>query len=239
MKGRRLEKEIERLSGHIILIGYGRVGKEAAEEWSSDNLVVIEQDHETAVEAQNAGHLTIEGDSTNDATLLNAGIERASGIMIATADMAHNVLISLTARELNPNIIISARGDDNRSEARLKRAGANMVVLPHKIGGRRMAAFLKHPHVIDFFDMVMQRDDLSLRLQEFRIKPGSNLIGKTLKESDIRKNTNGTLVMAIRTQIGALLVPAPPNYSIEENDLLIGLGTDEALGKMETLTGRK
>ncbi|MCF7810463.1 TrkA C-terminal domain-containing protein [bacterium] len=80
---------------------------------------------------------------------------------------------------------------------------------------------------------------LSFRLQEFRIKPGSSLIGKTLKEADIRKNTNGTLVMAIRTRVGALLVPAPPNYSIEEEDLLIGLGNDAALGKLVVLTEGK
>jgi len=86
--------------------------------------------------------------------------------------------------------------------------------------------------------MVMQRDDLSLRLQEFKVHTGSSLIGKTLKEADIRKNTSGTLIMAIKTQIGALLVPAPPNYSIEENDLLIGLGTDVALQKLETMTGK-
>ncbi|MCF7810464.1 potassium channel family protein [bacterium] len=148
LKGRKLEKEIEKLNEHFILVGFGRVGKEAAAEFPRGKLVVVEQDPAAATEAIDSGYLTIEGDSTNDSILINAGIKKAIGIMIASGDIAHNVLISLTARELNPKISISARGDDYRSEARLKRAGADMVVLPHKIGGRRMAEFLKHPHVI-------------------------------------------------------------------------------------------
>jgi len=111
-----------------------------------------------------------------------------------------------------------------------------MVVLPHKIGGRRMTAFLKHPNVIDFLDLVMQDDDLSLRFQEFKISADCSLVNKTLKETDIRKTSGGALIMAIRCHEGGLLVPPPPDYSIEQGDVLVALGTNEALENMCKLT---
>lgn len=236
VRGRRLERDIERLKNHVILVGFGRVGKEAAAEWSDGDLVVVEHDPEVAQESVDAGYLTVEGDSTQDSTLISAGIERARAIMIATGHIADNVLISLTARELNPEIIISARGDSMRSEARLKRAGANMVVLPHRIGGRRLAIFLKHPNIVDFLDLVMKNDDLSLRLQEFKISVDCSLTGRTLGEADIRNVSGGALIMAIRRREGELLVPPSADYSIEQGDVLITLGTNAALENMCKLT---
>jgi len=235
LRGRKLEKDIERLKDHTILVGYGRVGREAAAEWADKNLVIIESNPKNLGEAVRSGFLTIQGDATQDDTILRAGIKRARAIMIATANIADNVLVSLTARELNPNIIISVRGDDPSSEFKLKRAGANKVVLPHQIGGRRLAAFIQYPNVVDFLDFVMHGDDLSLRLQEFTIHPDSPLSGKTLAESDIIKTTGGALVMAVKPKSERLVVAPFPDYMIGEGDQLVTLGTDIMLERMKEI----
>ena len=236
LRGRKLEKNIDRLSGHTILTGYGRVGREAAKEWNRDKLVIIDNSSDDLAEADQAGFMTIKGDATNDSILCKAGIERAHSIMIATGHVADNVLISLTARELNPAIIISARGNESSSEVILKRAGANNVVLPHQIGGKRMAAFLKHPSVVHFLDLVMRSDDLSLSLQEFEVSAESCLVGQSLKESDIRKSSGGALVMAIKGSDGKTVVAPLPDQIIETGNILITLGTDIALENVRKLT---
>ncbi len=237
LRGRKLERDIERLSHHTVLAGYGRVGREAAAEWADRDLVVIESNPGNLGEAVRAGFMTIQGDATHDETLLRAGIKRAKAIMIATGSIADNVLISLTARELKPDIMISARGDNPRSESKLRRAGANWVVLPHQIGGRRMAAFIQYPNVLDFLDFVTHGDDLSLRLQEFEISDNSALKGRTLAETEIRKSTGGALVMAVKQKNGHLVVAPSPDYRMSMGDQLVTLGTAEALEKMKKITG--
>ncbi len=236
LRCRKLERDIDRLSGHVILTGYGRVGREAAKEWNMDELVIIDNSSDNLSEADQAGFMTIKGDATNDSILRKAGIERAHAIMIATGHVADNVLISLTARELNPAIIISARGSEQSSEVILKRAGANKVVLPHQIGGKRLAAYLKHPSVVHFLDLVMRSDDLSLSLQEFEVSADSCLVGQSLKKSDIRKSSGGALVMAIKCSDGKTVVAPPPDQTIEAGNILITLGTDIALENVRKLT---
>ncbi|MDP8241112.1 MAG: NAD-binding protein [Candidatus Hatepunaea meridiana] len=238
LRGRKLERDLDRCKDHVILVGYGRVGREAASELTTDEIVVIERDPDIIEEAADAGFLTINGDATHDNIMEQAGIRRARAIMIATGHIADNVLISLTARELNPDIFISARGNEPSSESKLKRAGADKVVLPHQIGGRRMAAFLKYPTVVTFLDLVMQSDDLSLRLQEFKVSDTCCLNSKTLSESDIRKETGGALIMAIKRHTGEMIVAPESDYSIEAGDLLIALGTDVALENVCKLTNQ-
>lgn len=237
LRGHKLERDLERLKDHTILVGYGGIGREAAAELTSVNLVIVEHDPNAVKDAREDGFLTIEGDATYDSILRRAGIEQADGILVATGDVANNVLISLTARELNPDIFISARGDEPGSERKLKLAGANRVVLPSQIGGRRMAAFLKNPTVVDFLDLVMHGSDLSLRLQEFEVAERCSLSGKTLKESDIRKASGGALIMSVKHRDAGLIVAPPPDYRIEAGDMLIALGTDSSLESVCRLAG--
>jgi len=236
LRGRRLERDLENLKNHTILVGYGRVGKGAATEWAGENLVVIESNSENAKAAMRDGFKAIIGDSTQDHILRQAGIERARAIMIATGHVADNVLITLTAREMKPDIIISARGDEPSSEVILKRAGADRVVLPNRIGGRRMAAFIRYPAVVDFLDSVMHSGDLSLLIQEFVVCESSALVGKTLKSSDIRGISGGALIMAIKKKEGSTVVAPPHDYKFRIGDTLITLGTDRSLKEVSKLT---
>lgn len=235
LRGRRLERNIERLSQHTILVGYGRVGREAVSNWQDPQLVIIERDPTIATEARELGFHVVVGDATHDAVLHKAGIERATSLMIATGGVADNVLIALTARELNPHLFIAARGDEPGSDSKLRRAGADRVVLPNESGGRRLAAFLKQPAVVDFLDLVMHGDELSLRLQEVQVSDTCRLVGKTLEESKIRRESGGALVMSVRRRDGEHIVAPSSDFRLEAGDLLIILGTDEALEKVRRM----
>lgn len=239
LKGRRLERNIERLSGHVILIGFGALGQEAARSWHDSDLIIIEKDRERFDEAQDQEYIALLGDATHDEVLIRAGIKRANGLMIAIGDVADSVLIALTARELTPDIVISTRVDDPMAESKLRRVGVNGVVLPSQIGGRRLAAYLKHPTIVDFLDLVMKRDDLSLRLEEFRVEPDCKLIGETIGESNMRKESGGALVMSVYKPDGNHVVAPSADYRIQADDVLITLGTDEMLKNVCLMVGSK
>lgn len=229
LKGKRLERDIQRLSDHVILIGFGAVGVEAARWLSSPNLLVIEKNQSRFEEAQDQGYYSLLGDATLDEVLLQAKVKTAKGVIIAIGHIADSVLISLTARELNPGIIISARVDDPHGASKLRRVGVNSVVLPSQIGGRRLASYLEKPTTVDFLDLVMHRDELSLILEEIHIMPGCQLEGKTIAESGIRKISGGALVMSVYTSDGGHNVAPSPDYRISAGDVLITLGTDVTL----------
>ncbi len=232
LKGKRLERNIERLSGHVILVGFGAVGTEAAHWLSNPNLLVIEKDQDRFDEAQEQGYYTLLGDATQDDILIQAKAKSAKGLVIAIGHVADTVLIAITARELNPDIIISARVDDPHGVSKLRRVGVNSVVQPSQIGGRRLASYLEKPTTVDFLDLVMHRDELSLKLEEIPVVSGCGLEGKTLAKSDIRKASGGALVMSIYTPDGGHVIAPSADYSIRSGDVLITLGTDTTLKKV-------
>ncbi len=235
LKDKKMERTIERLKNHAILIGFGAVGREAARNWQDKGLIIVEKDTELVNRAQKEGYMTISGDATRDSILISAGIKRAKGIMIAIGYVADTVLISLTAKELNPGINLSARIDDVHAVSKLRRVGVKNIVLPSQIGGRRLVGFLKQPRIVDFLDMVMGQDELSLKLEEVLIEPGSILVGKYLSDSNIREASGGALVMSIYQQTGKHIVAPPPNYSLQSGDILIVLGTDESIPRVADL----
>jgi len=232
LKDRKMERKIERLKNHAILIGYGAVGREAARTWQEKGLIIVERDPDLVSRAQKEGFMAIAGDATEEDVLISAGIERAKGLMIAIGYVADTVLISLTARELNPGINLSARIDDVHGVSKLKRVGVKNIVLPSQIGGRRLVGFLKQPRIVDFLDLVMEQEELSLKLEEVVIESGGKLEGKYLSESNIREASGGALVMSIFQPSGKHLVAPPPDYLLQAEDVLIVLGTDESLRKV-------
>jgi len=231
LKGHKMERKIGRLKDHVILTGFGLVGHEAAKAWDRENLVVIEKNENRYENAVEHGFKAIQGDATQDEILEKAGIKAAHGIILATGVVAETILISLTAREMNPSIIISARIDDIHAVSKLRKIGVEHIVTPSVIGGKRLAASIEHPAIVDFLDLVMKRDDLSLKLEELKLESGCSLDGKTQIESDIRKNTGGALVMSIRKDNGKYVVSPQPDHRLHGGDTLILLGTDDALEK--------
>lgn len=230
---RRMERDIQSLRDHIILCGYGRDGQHAANELRRSGIlfVVIERDPEKTERLREEGMLVLHGDATEDETLQKAGIERAYGLITALPQDADNVYVVLTARGFNPNLTIVARASSESAERKLLRAGANRVISPDEIGGRRLASVLIRPEVVNFLDVMMHGDDLELRLEEVEVGEGSAIAGRSIRDCRIREQT-GALVIAYRPKGKPLIVNPPAETILHPGDVLIVMGKE---GQIEHL----
>jgi voltage-gated potassium channel len=170
-------------------------------------------------------------DATSEEALLAAGIENARGIVPAVRSDANNVFITLTAKGLHPQIFVLSRASDEKNEAKLKRAGAQRVVSPHLIGGRRMAQVLKRPTVVDFIDIAMMESHLGLMMEEATIGPNSHLIGKTLIESQLRQDF-GVIIVAIKKPTDEMIFNPMPLERLEDGDVIVVMGKKQDLQRM-------
>lgn len=230
---RKLEKNISALKGHFIICGYGRIGKVICRELQAENIpfVVIEKDRSKIEVLEDQGYLYIHMDATSEEALIAAGIKNARGIVPAVRSDANNVFITLTAKGLQPEIFVLSRASDEKNEAKLKRAGAQRVVSPHLIGGRRMAQVLKRPTVVDFIDIAMMESHLGLMMEEAKIGPNSDLIGKTLIESQLRQDF-GVIIVAIKKPTDEMIFNPIPSERLEAGDVIVVMGKKEDLKRM-------
>jgi voltage-gated potassium channel len=230
---RKLEKQISALKRHFIICGYGRIGKVICQELNAENIpfVVIEKDRSKIETLEDIGYLYIHMDATTEDALMAAGIMNARGIVPAVRSDANNVFITLTAKGLQPEIFVLSRASDEKNEAKLKRAGAQRVVSPHLIGGRRMAQVLKRPTVVDFIDIAMMESHLGLMMEEAKIGPNSHLIGKTLIESQLRQDF-GVIIVAIKKPTDEMIFNPIPSERLEAGDVIVVMGKKEDLRRM-------
>ena len=239
MGRRRMKNKIARLKKHFILCGYGRVGEAIALTFSEEGtpFVVISKDEEHVAKAEKEGYLAILGDATSDDVLKEAGIERAYGLVSAVGSDTDNTFITLSAREARPDLFIEARSSNPESEGKLRRAGADRVISPHAIGGRRMAMLALRPAVVDFIDTVTSGRGRELHLETVDVVSGSPLTGQTMGQA---KGRAGVTALAIRKENGTLIANPPDEAIIEEGDRLIIIGTKQRLAALEKiLTGKK
>lgn len=222
-----MDKEIKNLSNHYILCGLGETGRCVAEEFikTKRDFVAIELDEERIKKAEELLPLLyIHGDATQDSILINAGIERATGLVSTLALDRDNLFVVLTARGLNPNLRIVTRAIESQSGKKLMRAGADSVVSPNFIGGLRMASAMIRPTVVDFLDIMLQERGGVLRIEEIRISKKSKPIGQSLGEAEIRKR-RGVVVVAIKDGLTGEYSYAPEAViPLKEDDILIVLG---------------
>jgi voltage-gated potassium channel len=181
-EARRMAQAVADLRGHYILCGYGRVGSTVARELvhAGHRLVVIDILPASLDRARADGHFVVEGDATTDATLAHAGIERARGLVATIDSDALNVYVTLSARALNPGLFIVARANAVDSEAKLVQAGANRVVSPYTMAGRRIAELAIRPRVADFIDAALSHGNLRFSMEELEIAAGGALDGQTV-----------------------------------------------------------
>lgn len=230
VRRRRMERRITRMSGHVVICGWGRVGRQVATflEHAGTELVVVDRD---ASRLATAPHPTVEGDVTDDRTLVQAGVERAAAVVAALDTDADNLYVTVSCRALRPEAQIIARARGDSSEPKLLRVGADRVVNPQRLGGDRMAAFVVQPHVVDFVDVVMHDGTLEFRLEEILVRPDSVLVGETLHSARVHDHT-GALVLAVRHTDGAFTTNPSPSTAIGSGDVLIGVGTGEQLAAL-------
>jgi len=230
---RRLQKIINELRGHYIVCGYGRIGRVVAREIKKEgfDVVVIEKDPEAITQLKYHKMLFIEGDATEDEKLLSAGLNKAKCLITALAEDAVNVFVTLTARQLNPDITIVARTDNESHVSRLKQAGAERVFMPYNIGGLRLVQSVLRPTATSLLDLAM-RGDINLQMEELPVSQQSELVGKLVKDSGIRPRFD-VLVVSIKKSSGEMVFNPGPETTISAMDLLIALGKPENLQKLQ------
>jgi voltage-gated potassium channel len=234
---RKMEKRIKETKGHFIIVGYGRVGQMVYSEFCRQGVqsVIIENDPLTSPALQKNCPLSIEGSATEDEVLLAAGIQNARGLVSTIPNESDSVYISLTARQLNPKLYIIARADSKAMEKKLLRAGADRVVIPHEIGGKRLALACLRPNVVDFMSMESSGGKLGLSIEEIEVPAESQIAGRSLKESDFRARF-GVTVVGIKKQSGDLELDPSGDIIIETGDILVLIGKSDALEKLGSLS---
>lgn len=232
---RRMKKRIKDLENHQIVCGFGRTGQEVAAQFAGRNtaFVVIDIDQSLVSKAEQLGYNVLHADATSDEALLAAGITRAAGVVCALADDAANTFIVLSARGLSDSVQIVCRAADVASEKKMLRAGANKVISPYVICGRRMANASTRPLLTEFLDVVVNAQEYDWHMERFQIERASALSGKTLKEANVRE-LSGAMVLAVGK--GFDLIPNPdPSFRLSPGDELIVLGSREQLGDFRHL----
>jgi voltage-gated potassium channel len=237
MLGRRHVKvEIAKLKGHTILCGYGKVGKEVAHVFKNEKMpfVVIEYDEKACAKAISDGFLALNMNASNDEALKEAGIMNAKALVAALGSDADNLYVTLSAKSLRPDIFVVARIDNEESEAKLKRAGADRTMSPYGIGGRRLAMLTLKPLVVDFIDTTMDRQGHEFTLEDVKVTQGSSMDGISVKES--LRRINGAHILAIKKKSGHLITNPPAETILEAGDELVLMGTNEQLKGIENFT---
>ncbi len=235
LQRRKMDQLLKTIDNHYIICGYGRMGRQVARDLRARDeafvvVDVIDEKEERAYEDQVP---FVNGNATRDEVLLRAGIERAKGIVTAIGDDAENVLAVLTARGLNANLLIVARGTDEAIASKLRRAGADRVVSPYAIGSHRMALALMQPTAHDFMGRIFDLEDLAIDIGELRINPGSPLAGKTIAETLLKKKWD-LIVLAIRVSDQEEFIISPrSDLRIAEGDILIVFGSPSKIGAVE------
>ena len=235
---RRLQKMIAQLDKHFIICGAGRTGIHIVNELHRTlrPMVVIEYDEEV-IEALRGyeGLPVIHGDATDDDVLREAAIERAIGLVSGLPTDKDNLYLTITAKQINPDLRIVAKGVDTKVNSKLIKAGADSVVTPNFIGGLRMASELIRPSVVSFLDLMLRDKKKTLRIEEVVVPPGSPFAGKTLRDADIPAKTDLIVVAVAHPDSGKFDYAPKADTRMEEGAALIVLGDVAKLPRLERL----
>jgi voltage-gated potassium channel len=235
-KRKRMDKRISEMKQHYIICGFGRVGHQVAQVFEASRIpyVVIDSKKTTLEELERKNVPSIIGDATSDSILIEAGIRSAKGLIACSDSDVANVYVTLSARVINPDLNIVARAGLKDTEKKLIMAGANRVISPYFISGIRMAALATQPVASDFLDLVTHGGEVDFNLYELAVPDGSSLVGKTVAEADIR-NQSGALILAIRKNDGSFDLQPKPDSTIDKNNVLVVIGTQDQFASLEKL----
>lgn len=222
---KRMEKRIDTLANHYLVCGYDRIGEVVCRELASKPVpfVVIERKEERIRKVEEAGHLLLRGDATDEKVLLAAGVMKAKGLFATLPVDADNVFVILTAKDLHPSLFVVARAETERSERTLGHAGADKVISPYAMGGHRMAQAALRPAVVDIIELATHYQSLELQLEEIVVPPGSPGEGVTLGDSGLCQEP-GVIVVAIKRAAGGMIFNPSTDEKIEAGDHLVALG---------------
>ncbi|HHN65300.1 MAG TPA: potassium channel protein [Nitrospirae bacterium] len=234
----KLEKKLKTMKNHFIVCGYGRMGQIICRELKAHKVPCVVIEKEPVPLDADEDIPFIFGDATKDELLKKAGIERARGLISVLSTDAQNLYVVLSARELNPNLLIVARAGEEGSEQKLLRAGADRVVSPYQIGGLRIAHTVLKPAVVDFLEFATKSGNIELQMEEIEVSEGSFLADKTIHEAGIGRDF-GVIVVAIKRKEGEMKFNPVHNTKIKPGDTLIAIGETERLKELEKRAGAK
>ena len=226
-EAKRMEQAVAALRDHFIVCGYGRVGSIVARELvhGGQRIVVVDIRPESLDTALADGHLIVEGDGTSDGVLLRAGVERARGLVTSIDSDANNVYVTLSARALNPGLFIVGRASADGAEAKVLQAGANRVVSPYRMAGRRIAELALRPRVVEFIDAALSHGELAFSMEEVEVGAGRPLDGATV--GSLRGD--GIFTLAIVRGPGAYEPNPADDRILGDGETLIVSGSSETL----------
>jgi voltage-gated potassium channel len=235
-KEKKRRKMIDELRDHIIVCGYGRVGRRAAEELRHAGVpyVVLDFSVDATAAAEEIGDLFIQGSGSEDEDLARAGIDRARGILVASDDDGDNMFITLSAKIRRPDLIVIARASTEEAERKLRLAGADRVVTPYATAGRVMAQLMVKPQVASFLNSLTSSDQPEMSFEEIEVKSTCGAVGRTIGELDVAERT-GANIVAVRKHAGRLEVRPTKDTLLEEADVIVGVGSPEEIRKLERM----
>lgn len=233
---RKMERDISRLSGHVIVCGWGRVGRGT---WNAlrdrdIDVVVVELDPTRAQAAEGAGVLVIHGDATHNDVLEVAGVATAASLIACVADDSDNLVIALSVKSLRPDLRVICRATEMESERKLRLAGADAVVAPQAVGAERLAMMAIQPELAQIFDVVINGNAVEFRVEELDIDSGSSLAGKTVGDSGIRRVT-GALILAVEGEDDNVIVNPGPSQRLNPGERLVVVGTKDQVDRAAEL----
>ena len=223
---------IDKLSNHHIVCGFGRMGEMICTELraAKEPLVLIERNADRSNQALQAGHLIVQGDATEEEILEKAGIKRARSLVCVLASDADNVFVTLTGREMNERLFITARAEVHATERKLQQAGADRVVSPEVIGAQRMVNLLLRPTTVEVLELVSGSKTVDVEMAEVTLSAADSIAGKTIADSQIRTAT-GAAVVAIRGEDGKITINPSGSRQLVAGDKLVILGSRESLDR--------
>lgn len=232
---RKRRQAIEQLREHVIICGYGRVGRRVASELrlARREFVVVDFNPDVLADARADNPHVIEGNGTRDEDLLAAGIEQATGLVAASDSDVDNLYITITARALKPDLLIVARASDEHAAEKLRRAGADRVVQPYSTAGKELATLVVKPQVATFLELVSASGGPDFSFEEILVDERSEGCGHTIRELPIPES--GAMIVAVRHRDGTFDATPGPDAVVQAGDILIGVGTPDELAVLERL----
>jgi voltage-gated potassium channel len=225
---RRMQSQAAKLTNHIIVCGFGRVGQKT---WSEIrdrdvDVVVIEVSADRVQAARAADAVVITGDATHNDVLELAGIEHAQAVIACVADDSDNLVIALSVKALRPDVRVVCRATELESERKLFLAGADAVVAPQAVGAERLALMAMQPELAQVFDVVVAGSPVEFRVEELDIATNCDVAGKTIQESGIRQDS-GALILAVEGGESQVVVNPGADVTLAPGDRLVVVGTKD------------
>lgn len=233
LKRQKTKRKLLNMKDHYIVCGLGRVGRQVARELAAEGqpFVAMDQDEAKVKEAVGLGYTAFVGDATQESELVRAKLAKAKGLVASLGDDSSNLFVTLTARQLNPNLFIVSRANREENVPRMLRAGADKVAMPNQIGGFHMATMLMRPHVIDVLDVLSTNKNTDLQVQEIMVPQRSHAAGNKLEH--VLKHSNGVTVLALNNMDGVSQVHPSGVEILYPGDKLIAMGTKAQLESLE------